>query len=226
MILINMRWNKEIPNLFNRKCPKCNVTITYKSKYARNNSENKKLNCKSCSGKLKTLTKEHKEKIGKALKGRKLVWNDKIWDSRRRNGNGGVSEHQKDWLRKNSVFTKTGEDSVRIQSILKEKNISYEEYLSELSEYKKYQRQVRSITNNQPIHTLENYDKPRDKCGVSGAYQLDHIIPVRLGFEWGIEPERIGDISNLRFIDWETNLKKSDKLILDVKVIDESQSKI
>ncbi len=216
----------KIPLKFERNCPKCNVIIKYKSHYARNNAKLNNIKCRSCSGKEKRLTKEHREKISKALKGQKMTWNDKVWESRRKNGNGEVPEQQKEWLRKNSIFTKIGENSIRVQTLLKEKNITYEEYLDGLSEYKKYRRKVRQVTNKQPIHTLENYDKPRGKCGKRGAYQLDHILPIKLGFEWGIKPEQIGDINNLRFVPWEVNSKKNDKLILDVKVIDESQSKI
>jgi hypothetical protein len=44
---------------------------------------------------------------------------------------------------------------------------------------------------------------------VTGAYQLDHIIPQKIGFEMGIPPEIIGNILNLRFISWEENRQKS-----------------
>lgn len=216
----------KIPLKFERNCPTCDIVIKYKNHFARNNAENQKLNCRSCSGKNKKLTVEHRKNISNSLKGHKMDWNDKVWATRRKRGNGGIPEHQKDWLRKNSIFTKTGEESIRVQTLLKEKNITYDEYLNELDEYKKYKMQVRKVTGKQPIHTLENYDKPRGKNGVNGAYQLDHILPVKLGFEWNISPDQIGDISNLRFIPWRENAIKNDKIILEVKVTDEGQSKI
>ena len=91
-----------------------------------------------------------------------------------------------------------------------------EEYENTLPEREKYYRKVIQITNKQPIHLLENYDKLRGLSGVSGAYQLDHIISKNYGFKNNIDPEIIGDIDNLQFIPWEENISKGDKLIEEI----------
>lgn len=86
---------------------------------------------------------------------------------------------------------------------------SYEEYMQDLDNRKKYYREVRKITRKQDISILENYDKLRGLCGVEGAYQLDHIIPISVGYEKGISAEVIGNIKNLQIIPWKDNLLKS-----------------
>jgi hypothetical protein len=44
--------------------------------------------------------------------------------------------------------------------------------------------------------------------GILGAYQIDHIIDIKFGFDNNIPEEEIADIKNLQFITWEENLKK------------------
>jgi hypothetical protein len=77
------------------------------------------------------------------------------------------------------------------------------------SKFSEYKRKVDLVVRKQPLHTLPNHEKKRGLCGVTGAYQLDHIIPQKIGFEMGIPPEIIGNILNLRFISWEENRQKS-----------------
>jgi hypothetical protein len=86
---------------------------------------------------------------------------------------------------------------------------TYEDYMKDLNNKKRYYREVRKITRKQDISMLENYDKMRGLCGIEGAYQLDHIIPVSVGYEKNIPAEKIGDISNLQIIPWKDNLLKS-----------------
>lgn len=86
-------------------------------------------------------------------------------------------------------------------------------------EFAKYKAEVVSITRNQPIETLKNFEKPRGLCGVEGAYQLDHLISIKEGFEKQIPAHIIGNLSNLRFIPWEQNRQKSDKTILTEELL-------
>lgn len=74
-------------------------------------------------------------------------------------------------------------------------------------EFIKYRTEVTRLTNKQPIHLLENYDK-RGKDGIMGAYHLDHIISVWKGFNKKLAPQKIADINNLQFIPWLDNQKK------------------
>lgn len=76
------------------------------------------------------------------------------------------------------------------------------------SEFKKYASLVMSITRKQDLSLLENFDKPRGLCGVPGAYQLDHIVSIKTGFDNNIPASVIGSLENLQFIPWEDNRKK------------------
>lgn len=74
--------------------------------------------------------------------------------------------------------------------------------------YLGYRQTVDRLTRNTDLSGLSNFDKPRGRCGVNGAYQLDHIIPVKYGYDNHIPPEIISNIFNLRFITWEENTTK------------------
>ena len=70
----------------------------------------------------------------------------------------------------------------------------------------------RHTYRNKPIYsTWENYDKI-GKSGITGAYQLDHIIPIKYGFDNNICPSVIGHIDNLQIIPWKENRSKWDKI--------------
>ena len=73
-----------------------------------------------------------------------------------------------------------------------------------------YYIKVWCITESQPLHVLRNYDK---RCfrGVS-CFHLDHIVPIIHGFHAKIDPSKIGNLSNLRFIRSTTNMRKGHKL--------------
>jgi len=92
---------------------------------------------------------------------------------------------------------------------------SYEEYEAMMPERDAYYRDVRRITEQQPIHLLEHSEKRGVHWVMENAYHLDHIIPINYGFLNGIPAEEIGHISNLRFIPWLENIQKSDKLLED-----------
>jgi hypothetical protein len=84
---------------------------------------------------------------------------------------------------------------------------TYQEYKESLPALKAYRIDVWRITNQQPLHLLENYNK-RGVNGQTGAYTLDHIISVKRGFIENIPPEQIGHISNLQMLPWEENITK------------------
>lgn len=113
-------------------------------------------------------------------------------------------------------LNRLGEHNAYIKYILKKEGISFDEYRARLTDKEKYYREVIRITRLQNITILEHYDK-RAKAPTEHAYHLDHIYPVIGGFENNIAPEIIGDISNLRFIPWKENLKKSDKILFEIK---------
>ena len=73
-----------------------------------------------------------------------------------------------------------------------------------------YYLQVWAITEQQPLHVLKGHDRRCFK-GPS-CFHLDHIVPISHGFYNNISPEKIGHISNLRFIRSTVNMRKGHKL--------------
>lgn len=72
---------------------------------------------------------------------------------------------------------------------------------------KAYYKEVKTLTELQPILQLEN----SDKRGWEG-YHLDHIVPISYGFKHNIPTSLISSIENLRFIPKEDNMNKKDIL--------------
>lgn len=101
-----------------------------------------------------------------------------------------------------------GIDNPSLRARLKRLNLSLDEYDNWKIEKKAYYRKVWRITNRQNLNLLENSDKERGLAGRNGVYHLDHIVSISYGFENKIDPNIIGDITNLQFIPWEDNLKK------------------
>lgn len=78
--------------------------------------------------------------------------------------------------------------------------------------YKKYAGRVHRLTR----HTYEKYKNEinpyghkRTLCGVENGYQLDHIIPIKFGFENNIPPEVLAEKNNLRMLPWKENLMRN-----------------
>lgn len=98
------------------------------------------------------------------------------------------------------------------KSLLKENPEIKKRKLTAIKDLEKrlYYIKVWIITESQPLHVLRNHDK---RCfrGKS-CYHLDHIVPIIHGFHSKIPPEKIGGLSNLRFIRSVTNLRKGHKL--------------
>lgn len=89
------------------------------------------------------------------------------------------------------------------------------------SKQKEYYSKVRSFT-------LANFKKEIDKlpnknlsgkCGVEGAYQLDHKVSIKFGFDNNIPYEIIGHICNLEMIPWEKNRRKDSKNSIDLEML-------
>jgi hypothetical protein len=90
--------------------------------------------------------------------------------------------------------------------------IPFEEYEQKLSNKEKYYKKVKRITESQDLSTLPGFDK-RGRCDIDpDCFHLDHVIPISYGWLNDIPPEVIGDISNLQFIPWVDNIKKSNNL--------------
>lgn len=80
-----------------------------------------------------------------------------------------------------------------------------------------YRNKARQLTKLQPVHLLENSDKPK----VTRHHQLysydhfviDHKISIWYGFHNGIPVEDIANISNLRWIPSKENCLKGIKSV-------------
>lgn len=85
------------------------------------------------------------------------------------------------------------------------------------SKFNTYNGKIRKLTKRNKIvwGEWENADKI-GKMGVKGAYQLDHKISVKYGFDNHIVPDLIADIKNLQIIPWEENRNKGSKNSCDL----------
>ena len=77
----------------------------------------------------------------------------------------------------------------------------------DVSDFKLYSKITRKLTEKQPIHLLENFNK-RGTVDKEGAYHLDHKTPIKYGFDNCILPYIIADIKNLEMIPALDNIKK------------------
>lgn len=86
---------------------------------------------------------------------------------------------------------------------------------SELYRYRKnikpaydfYYREVWRLTEQNDLSSLKNFNKRGYK-----SYHLDHIVPVKKGFDLNIPADKIANIKNLNFLWWKTNIKKRTSL--------------
>lgn len=77
-------------------------------------------------------------------------------------------------------------------------------------DWKIYKSLVLRLTEKQPLHTLENYDKRGFK-----EYHVDHKVSIKHGFKNNINPHLIADISNLRMLSCIENTDKGIKCFFD-----------
>jgi len=219
--------------LFVRNCPLCNSTIEYTDRSNFRRANKKKSACNSCTPRH---SPESKAKISESLRGKKHptrksntkkgklqpfsrkcpscfrdVFYTSKWSVTRANKNKSVCNSCSAKNYKKSWTYVIKEEHIKKMAANKAGYSSYESYITDLDNRKKYYREVRKITHKQDISILENYNKLRGVCGIPDAYQLDHIIPISVGYEQGIPPDVIGDILNLQIIPWKDNLLKSNK---------------
>ena len=77
------------------------------------------------------------------------------------------------------------------------------------SEWHLYRKDAHNATHNTYVKYKDKInpkDLPRGLAGVDGAYQLDHIVPVRFCFDNNIPIDVCSDITNLQMCKWEDNL--------------------
>jgi hypothetical protein len=84
------------------------------------------------------------------------------------------------------------------------------------SSWELYKYNVWKYTNIQNVENLQHHDK-RGRAGIKGAYNLDHKISIKYGFDNSIPPEIIGDIDNLQMLPWEENYSKGTNCYSKIK---------
>ena len=88
---------------------------------------------------------------------------------------------------------------------------SWQHWYDTLPDRKRYYYDVWQLTEANS-HLIPGYDPElRGIAGQSGAYQIDHIIPISKGFTDGIDIHVIASPDNLRFIPWLENLQKGNR---------------
>ena len=81
------------------------------------------------------------------------------------------------------------------------------------SNFQKYRNRIAVRTKKTYMEFKEDINPENlmlGKCGIPGAYQIDHIISVRVGFEQNISIEYMSSRENLQILPWLENIKKYD----------------
>lgn len=81
-------------------------------------------------------------------------------------------------------------------------------YKTDLEKFLYYYNSWKYTNSN--LHTVPDIDKR------SFEFQLDHIIPISLGYKYGIDPSIIGSSNNLRIIERKYNTLKNNRITDDV----------
>jgi len=74
------------------------------------------------------------------------------------------------------------------------------------------------VTYHQHKHTINPDNLPRGIAGTDGAYQLDHIVPIRWCFEHSVPEELAAHHTNLQIIPWLENVSEGGSLKVGVDV--------
>ena len=207
-----------------RICRKCNVCIEYTSKSMFDQANRRNSLCNNCSHTTKIPKFKFPDKLERICP-RENCNNVTTYSYKRTWYNAMIKNRlchscamkyseitcAEGYHEKRGANITIGKTGIRYDPIYK--SMSDEEYFEFIKCKEIYYKEVRYWTERQPIHLLEHYEK-RGRCDIDeNAYNLDHIIPIIYGFKNNIDPKIIGNISNLRFIPWDENVKKSSKLI-------------
>jgi hypothetical protein len=213
---------------YKRNCPKCNSIIEYKNPRSFKWADRDKKPCRKCYSKDISNTLKEKVKNGEFTP---HVRDKNIEITKERNYIRKCPNCKSDMyymsersLKKGiyyktvcnscstKLYNKTFNDVINEEHIKKMRATkagfdSWEEYVEGYPKKQFYKREVWRLTYKNPLNELENWDK-RGRCGVDGAYQLDHIQSINWGWENGIPAEKIADWDNLRMIPWKENREK------------------
>jgi ribosomal protein L33 len=193
-----------------RICPKCNNKIIHKSLISARMCYKQKRTCASCGSWTKGQTKETNPII-RAYSQKHSRW---LKEFRKTNPpwNIGLTKEN------NEIVKYIGECRLGIPHTADTRKL-IGEYTKKLwdnghwggrssNKWVRYRNKVQYLTRK-TILNIPTYDpKKRGRCGVDGAFQIDHIMPIEYGFINNVPAEDVASPSNLQFIPWEENLKK------------------
>lgn len=214
-----------------RNCPKCNCELEYSNKRSWYNANRLNSKCKKCYNTSTSVTLKEKYKNGEINIVPRNKEREKSLEKNYYKKCGNCSDTMS-YVSKKTLNNSIKQNTIcnKCSAILNKKGImngltdiqikqmratkagfqNFDEYKEKYPKKQFYKREVWRLTYQKPIDTLENWDK-RGRCGVEGAYQLDHIKSIDWGWKNGIDAEVIAEWDNLRMIPWKTNLLKSSK---------------
>jgi hypothetical protein len=200
---------------FERSCPSCDEIINYKSYQGYESGIKRNSKCQKCgSGWMKGQTKETNDTIRKMSEKVSNTWKEKF-DGGYTVWNKGLNKDTNEIVKSISEKRTGKKHTEEIKKIIShhsklrwENGVYKNQYGENYTEFKKYQHKVHKLTSK-IRHLIDGYDeKKHGRMGVEGAYQIDHIIDIKFGFDNNISEEDIANIKNLQFITWEENIKK------------------
>jgi hypothetical protein len=212
--------------VYNRNCPNCGDVIEYKNPRSFKWANRDKKSCRKCYSKQISETLKKKVEDGTFVVNKRPKNSEVKYTHFRNcpNCNEQISYSRKDIrdsLEKkrtvcNSCSTKKYKKGV-INGVTNQQTLqmratkagftNWEEYVEKYPKKQFYKREVWRLTYRNPLNELEHWEK-RGRCGVDGAYQLDHIKSINWGWENGIPAETIAEWGNLRMIPWKDNRDK------------------
>ena len=141
----------------------------------------------------------------------------KSWKEKSRNEINKINEK-----RKNTLIKKYDVDHImkipKIAKVVGEKSRKTREKLghflpeNKMPLFRLYYHQVYKYTQKNKLLKFNKKELDKiGKCGMEGAYQIDHKFSVKQGFINNIPPYIIGHYINLELITWEENDDKKDK---------------
>jgi hypothetical protein len=214
--------------IYLRNCPICNTEVSYTNKRCWYNANHANAKCKKCQNEYTKKIIKDKISKGETWGGPRNAEREKTLERPfKRNCPNCNTEirYSREDIRDNAEKKKTVCNSYSTKlynktfnNVIKEEHIkkmratkagfdSWEEYVEKYPKKQFYKREVWRLTYKNPLNELEHWDK-RGRCGVDGAYQLDHIQSINRGWKNGIPAEKIADWDNLRMIPWKDNRKK------------------
>lgn len=90
------------------------------------------------------------------------------------------------------------------------KGSNHPRWRQDKDEYETYRAKVYTETQKWDLTILKQSGK-RGLCGIPSATQLDHKLSIYYGYTHNVEPEIVGHVCNLEFINWKENRTKGRK---------------